>query len=244
MITLLMSLLLQFQIPEPTGFVNDFAGVIDPASRQAMLAVIAEVREKSRGEIVVVTLSDLGGHAAIEVARDIGREWGVGATGEAGDRSRNAGVVLLLVPGERLGDGRSQLAIATGRGSEGFVTDLSAGRIRDAIGRAAVDNNSYGAGLTAGVWLLAQAYADEFQFELTGAAPVQVVPQQRSRSRGVRLIPLLVFLFIVFVLGRGGRRGPGGRYRSGGRGMDWLLLGMLLGGGGRGFGGGGASGSF
>ncbi len=219
--TFLLTLIaLQLQIPRPAGFVNDFAGIVDPASQQSMQGVIEEVRQKSRGEIVVVTLPDLNGRPSIEVARDIGRQWRVGAMGEAGDRARNAGVVLLLVPGERLGDGRSQLAIATGTGSGGFITDAQAGRIRDAIGRAAVENNSYGAGLTAGVWLLAQAYASEFEFELTGTAPVRVVPQQPSRRRGTRLITLLGLLFVKFVLGSGGRRGPGGSRGVGG--ASWL----------------------
>ena len=56
-------------------------------------------------EIVVVTLPDLAGRAAMQVARDIGRQWGVGATGQAGDRARNAGVILLLKPGQRPGLG-------------------------------------------------------------------------------------------------------------------------------------------
>ncbi len=74
---------LQLQIPEPVGFVNDFANVISPREEQIMEVLIAEVRQKSRGEIVVVTLPDLDGRVAMQVARDIGREWGVGAMGEA-----------------------------------------------------------------------------------------------------------------------------------------------------------------
>src|SRR4051812_40406023 len=103
-----------------------------------MLAVIDEVRQKSRGEIVVVTLPDLGGRAASDVARDIGRQWKVGAIGGAGDAARNAGVVLLLKPGARPGDGQAEIFIATGSGSEGFLTDIATGRIRDAIGQEAV----------------------------------------------------------------------------------------------------------
>src|SRR5687767_9017887 len=98
MLTLLLAL--QLQIPAPVGYVNDFAGIIDPATDRAMLGIIDEVRQKSRGEIVVVTLRDLGGRPSIEVARDIGRQWKVGAMGEAGDEARNAGVVLLLKPGD------------------------------------------------------------------------------------------------------------------------------------------------
>ncbi|MGH7679960.1 MAG: TPM domain-containing protein, partial [Gemmatimonadaceae bacterium] len=55
----LLVLLAQIQVPQPTGFVNDFANVI-PADREARIAsIVQDVRQKSGGEIVVVTLPDL-----------------------------------------------------------------------------------------------------------------------------------------------------------------------------------------
>ena len=236
--TLLLALALQLQIPAPTGYVNDFANVIDPASRAAMEAVIDQVRAACGGEIVVVTLADIGGREAIDVARDIGRQWKVGAQGAAGDPRRNTGTVLLLVPGARPGDGRARLAIATGTGAEGFVTDAMAGRIRDEIGRQAVSAGSYAAGLAAGVQLLGAAYAQEFGFTLGGAAPPPPPPAPARRGRAPWIINLVIVLFLFMLLGAGGR----GR-RSG---VGGLLLGMVIGsivsGGGRrgGWGGGGS----
>ncbi len=98
-----------------------------------MEAVIAEVREKTRGEIAVVTLADIGDRSASDVALEIGREWGVGAQGDAGDRGKNAGVVALLVPRKNHQPGTGDVFIAVGRGAEGFLTDARAGRIRDAM---------------------------------------------------------------------------------------------------------------
>src|SRR5260370_35802415 len=88
--------LLQSAVPPPRGYVNDFAGVLDPASVARMDAVIAEVRDKTRGEIAVVTLPDIGDRAAADVALQIGRQWGVGAKGEAGDPAKNLGVVVQI----------------------------------------------------------------------------------------------------------------------------------------------------
>ncbi|MCZ6856630.1 MAG: TPM domain-containing protein, partial [Gemmatimonadetes bacterium] len=112
MIWLITLAALQLQIPEPVGFVNDFANVIHDRDERAMSILIDEVRRQSRGEIVVVTLRDLDGREPMDVARDIGREWGVGGMGGAGDPARNAGVVLLLKPGRRPGDGNSDLFIS------------------------------------------------------------------------------------------------------------------------------------
>lgn len=255
-------LALQLQIPAPTGYVNDFAGVIDAQSRSEMLAVIDQVRQKSGGEIAVVTLRDLGGRPSIDVARDIGRQWKVGAMGDPGNRARNAGVILLFKPGARPGDGQADVAIATGSGSEGFITDAQAGRIRDAIGRQSVESGNYARGLTAGVVMLGQAYANEFAFQLTGEA--QAVSQRAAPSRRIPwvfvIVPVILFfvfasrvmryrsrglgsaLFWALLSSRGRHGGWSGASRGGGWGGGGGGFGGF--GGGGGFSGGGASGRF
>ena len=90
--------LAQIAIPSPRGYVNDFAGVLDSESIRHMEAVITELRDKTRGEIAVVTLADIGDRAPSDVALQIGRQWGVGAKAEAGDPAKNLGVDVLLVP--------------------------------------------------------------------------------------------------------------------------------------------------
>jgi uncharacterized protein len=241
--SLIVALFFQLQLPAPTGYVNDFAKVVDSASRAAMEAVISQVRAASGGEIVVVTLADLGGRESIDAARDIGRAWKVGAQGAAGDPRRNTGVVLLLVPGARPGDGKAKLAIATGSGAEGFVTDALAGRIRDEVGRQSVSAGSYAAGLVAGVQLLGAAYAREYGFKLTGEAalpPDSEAPEAAQRGGSGLLVKLIFLVVLIVVFGVLGRR------RGGGSGslMQGLIIGSLLGGGGRrgGWGGGGFGG--
>ncbi len=235
-----LALAFQLQLPAPVGYVNDFARAVNPAAARAMAAVGEEVRRKCGGEIVVVTLADLGGRPAIEVARDIGREWGVGARGAAGDPRRNTGVVLLLKPGGRPGDGRAELAIATGSGAEGFITDALAGRIRDEIGRVAVQEGSYGAGLVAGVEALAAAYAREFGFALDGESAPRRRTAPERRPDGFPWGAIILFAIVVLMGGVGGRRGRWGRRRGGV--AEALLWGALLGGGRRGGGAGGGGG--
>src|SRR5436309_5317945 len=124
-------MLAQIAIPPPRGYVNDFAGVLDTASIRHMEAVITEVRAKTRGEIAVVTLADIGDRAASDAAVQIGRQWGVGAKGEAGDRAKNLGVVVLLVPRKNHQPRTGDVFIATGRGAEGFLPDAVVGRLWD-----------------------------------------------------------------------------------------------------------------
>src|SRR5205814_9586594 len=99
-------------LPPPRGYVNDFAGVLDPQAVSRMEAVIGEVRAQSRGEIAVVTLPDLGDRAASDVARQNGRQSGVGANGPAGHPAQHLGVVVLLVPLKTHRRGPRQVFIA------------------------------------------------------------------------------------------------------------------------------------
>src|SRR5260370_32757009 len=147
--------------PPPRGFVNDFAGVVDPTSVAHMTAVITEIRARTRGDIAVVTLADIGDRPASDVALQIGRQWGVGARGAAGDPAKNLGVVVLLVPRKNHRPGTGDFFISTGRGAEGFLPDARVGRIRDAM-QPYLAREEYGTGLAGGVDQLARAFAAEF----------------------------------------------------------------------------------
>src|SRR5467141_1104260 len=193
---ILLAFLLQISVPPPRGFVNDFAGVLDSGSIRHVEAVIQEVREKTGGEIAVVTLSDLEGRAASDVAVQIGREWGVGAKGEAGDPKKNLGVVVLLVPRKNDRPGTGDIFIATGRGAEGFLTDARVGRIRDAM-LPALAAEDYGKGLGLGVDLIAQAFATEFGVTLTN--PEYAMPPPVTGDSPRITIPL-VWLIAVLIL--------------------------------------------
>jgi uncharacterized protein len=245
--------LLQIALPQPRGYVNDFAGVLDPASVAHMDAVIAEVRDKTHGEIAVVTLSDIGDRGAADVALQIGREWGVGAKAEAGDPAKNLGVVVLLVPLKNHRPGTGHVFIATGRGAEGFLPDGRVGRIRDAM-TPFLAREEYGAGLARGVDLVAQAFAQEFGVRLTGMAP----PRGDEPNRlpiPISWIVAAVIVLLIATRGRilllplwlggfgGGRRGWGGSGSwGGGGGFGGGGFGGF--GGGGGFSGGGAGGRF
>src|SRR5439155_157910 len=200
---------------------------------------ITEVREKTRGEIAVVTLADIGDKSAADVALQIGRQWGVGAKGEAGDPTKNLGVVLLLVPQKNHRPGTGQIFIATGRGAEGFLTDARVGRIRDAM-TPYLAREDYGAALALGVDLVAQAFAQEFGITLSGAPPPDAgeggAPELPIKWLILAVVSLIAFsrgrisLLPSSLGGRGRRRrgwsGSGGGW-AGGRGARDTRTGPL-----------------
>jgi uncharacterized protein len=235
------------KIPAPTGYVNDFAGVLDPQSEAAIQAVIDDVRAKSGGaEIVVVTLPSLEDRPVDDVALAIARGWGIGSRGEIGDSLRNVGTLVLVAPQDR------RVRIELSAGANNFLTAAETGRIQDQYMVPAFRGGDYATGIRLGVQALAQEYARQFGFALSpGSAPPPVQPpvQQPRGSRGggfpPGLIIFLVLMAFMFFRGRGGGGGPGGRRRRGWGGPIIIPFPMGGGGwGGGGFGGGGGGGGF
>ncbi len=232
---LLVLTLVQLSVPPPRGFVSDFAGVLEPGAVARMDSAIAGLRARTGAEIAVVTLADLGGREASDVAVQIGREWGVGATGAAGDPRRNLGVVVLLKPLERGRRGTGAVFIATGRGAEGVLPDARAGRIRDAM-IPYLAREDYDAGLELGVREVARALEDA----APGAGAAPRTPRSALATVLILVIVVLVVLLVVGMMARAASRG--GRRRRGRGGPWWWGGGWGGGGGGRG--GGGFSGGF
>lgn len=264
----------QIQIPaSPRGFgtataevVQDAAGVLPPANVERINRLAFDVHAKSRGEIAVVTLSDLGGRAPEEIALRIGREWGIGAQGAAGEAQRNAGTLILIVPKETSSDGRGYCRVETGRGVEGFITDSRAASMcREA--NPYFRQRDYGAATELIVTRVAQRYAEEFGFRLESSpspaagVPIGSTPPPDARRRGG--IPpffiVVIIWIIISMIGSAGRRGRRRRSGCGGPGMifippiggggfgrsaGWGGGGSWGGGGGGGFGGFGGGGGF
>lgn len=257
------------QVPSPPrGYgtnaaevVVDAAGVLPASSVDQINRIAFDVHQKSGGEMAIVTLPDIGQRAPVDIALQIGRAWGVGANAAIGQRTRNAGVVILLVPKETNSTGRGECFISTGQGTEGFITDADGG----SICRAAVPllrEQQYGPAMEYVTARVGEEFAREFGFTLdSSSAPPRVaqpdVEPGRRRSSG-GLSPFAIFvLFIVayMILSSVGRRRRGcsgcipvpivfptggGGYSRGG----WGGGGFGGGGGGGGFGGFGGGGGF
>jgi uncharacterized protein len=243
-------------IPPPTGLVNDFAHVLDQSSIDFMTRIAEDVRTKSRGEIAVVTLPDLEGRDVSDVALRIGREWKVGKIGNPGDPTRNAGAVILVVPKETASDNRGRCWIATGQGTEGFITDATAGEICREATPLFIDKNYSGA-MRLITQRVAQRFGQEFGFT-PDSTLVPLRPVRGSQSGGgiPPWVIFIIFFVVVSVLNSMSRRGRRGRGGCGGgmpifipmggggfsRGGGWG--GGGFGGGGGGFGGFGGGGGF
>lgn len=241
-------------LPAPTGYVNDFAGVLSPATKQYVEGLCTAVDRQAHAQIAVVTIKTLeGGESIEEFATELEDKWKVGTKGT--DR----GVLMILVMQPRRG------RIEVGYGLEGILNDAKAGDIGRAMAPYARQGD-YNHAVTLGVQQIAKVIADDAGVTLS--QPEHLYNEQPQQQVHLSLWNILLgggaILFILFLLARTGNTGliyfllgslMGGGFgggRRGGRGDDGFGGGGFGGDGGGGFGGfgggssggGGASGDF
>ncbi len=255
--------------PAPRGYgtnaaevVVDAAGVLPSESVDRINRIAFDVHQKSGGEIAVVTLADIGLRAPVDVALAIGRAWGVGANAAIGQKTRNAGALILLVPKETSSSGRGECFVTTGQGTEGFITDAEAASFcREVV--PYFQQREYGPAMVQLTSRVAGEFAQEFGFTLDsssglapGMQPDLQPPQRRSSGGGLSPFTIFILFIVAYIIlsSMSRRRGcggggcipipivfpTGGGYRRGG----WGGGGGFGGGGGGGFGGFGGGGGF
>ena len=203
---------------QPQGYVSDFAGVVDPASRAELERYAAAVERATAAQMSFVVVRSVEGEPVEDVANAIYRAWGVGQKG------KDEGVLLLLSVGDR------QSRLEVGYGLEPVIPDGYAGSVLREM-RPALREQHYGEALLAAATAVGQRIASA-----KGVSIDTAPPRRRIRNDGAQEIPWpmliggLVFLLFLIAGGRGrGRRG--GHHHGGGGGgiLPGLILGSMMG---------------
>ncbi|GAB5506087.1 MAG: hypothetical protein Rhirs2KO_12500 [Rhizobiaceae bacterium] len=244
-------------LPTLTGRVVDNAGIIDAAAETALTGRLAAFEQKSSDQIVVATISNLGGEAIEPYANRLFRAWGLGQAGE------DNGILLLVAVEDR------RMRIEVGYGLEGTLTDLHAKLIIENTMVPAFRAGDFSGGIS-------QAVEDIILVLEGNAAELEARAERNNEDEGVwwEIIPFILFfgvwgslffgsIFFAIFAPIFGRKIAPGRYRwlgvnvsyggsgssSGGRssssGSSWSSSSSSsFSGGGGSSGGGGASGSW
>lgn len=109
-----------FIVPKAIGYVNDYADVIPETTRRSLADSILQLKNRTDGDVVVVTRPTLEGLDPSDMARRIGNTWGVGANSR---RARQVGTIVLVIPKETSTDGRGYCRIELGVGANAFIPD-------------------------------------------------------------------------------------------------------------------------
>lgn len=239
-------------LPAKTGnAVNDFANVIDPATRNRLETMMINLKRTADIEFAVVTVPTTGELTAFDYTLRLAREWGIGPAG-----GEQKGLILLVAVNDR------KYQIQPSRHLQGDLPDGLVGEIGREM-REPFRQNNYSAGITGAVETIIATLAQKRGFSIEGIDQRRALrgstPRETSsgRSSCSPCIIIFVVLFIILILlSNRKRRGGGGGSGFGGGGGSGLLNALLIGsvlnnmgsgggssgwGGGNGGGGGGSS---
>jgi uncharacterized protein len=211
-------------MPAPTGYVDDYAGVMTASGKADVEAICREVHDKTKAQIFFVTVKSLEGETIETFSNDLFHKWKIG------EKKTDRGILVLLAVEEH------RRRIEVGYGLEGILPDAKAGD----IGRAmvpALRTSDYDQAASVSVQAIAQVIADDAKVSLdsTATAAVQQAPAESvpsgSEINGAPAKTPVFFAALPFILFFGvfglivwlsirnrGRLGSGGSdfYSSGG----------------------------
>ena len=223
----------QFQIPEKpelqTSVYDDPSIDLLPAGQEkALEQKLIRYSDSTSTQIVVVIIPSTKGENINYLGAQWGEKWGIGQA------DADNGILILLAKNDR------KIAISTGEGIEGSLTDAMSKRIIENIILPQFKQGDFYGGLNKGADVIFQVLTGEFKEERTFA-----------NDQGFPLgnfLPFIIFFVILIILSGRNRRkggGSGGKRSSGLDLWDIIILSNMgrSGGSGGGFGSGGFGGS-
>ena len=239
----------QSPLPPPTGYVNDYAGVIDKATKDKLETTLANLDRQQQIQFSVVTVDTTGGREIFDYSLAVARGWGIGSKD-----AQKPSLLLLVAIKDR------KYFTQVSRHLEGDLPDGLVGQIQRERLVPAFRAGDCGKGLadTVDAYITTVAAKNGFSTDTIFPAgfPAGTKPEATRSSKStsnllgtcVVVIFVIAIILIVLAIARrsGGPRGGGGGW------LTWILVSLLLnsgtgrgssGWGGGGFGGLGGGGS-
>jgi uncharacterized protein len=232
--------------------VNDYSGTISGADVKSLEDLLVSYERESSVQIAIVLMKTLDGYPIDDYSFRLAEDWGIGQAG-----TDNGALILVSLKGR-------EIAIASGYGLEGVLTDAISKRIIETEMKPLFRNNDYVGGLAAAADAIIQVSRGEYQG--SGGGGGGEAGDGKNPPLGSFVFILLVFGIIwlmkakqvrsysrtnhigfwaAWMLLNSSSRSHGGSYSSFSGGSGGFSGGAGFGGfGGGSFGGGGASGSW
>lgn len=178
------------QIPEPYGFVNDYAAVLGPYAG-GIESLAAEIEKTTSAEIAIVIIPKLPEEYDIfTYGVELFEKWGIGKRGQ------DNGVLILVAVEEK------KWRIEVGYGLEGALNDAKVGRIARETIEKAFETGQYGAEVYNAVGLIAA------EIESEPAAPDPMAEliyfvQKEPLTFGAIIILVLIGIAALVLTGNG-----------------------------------------
>jgi uncharacterized protein len=212
--------------PKSNTLVTDYTNTLAPGDKQQLESKLVAYDDSTSTQIAVVIIHSVGAYDINDYAQQLGRNWGIGSAG------KNNGILVLVALDDH------KVAIQTGYGAEGAVTDASTNEIIQNDIRPRFRQNDYFGGLNAGTDDLMKLMKGQYK-----GTPRPPVADDDSNSGGYGFLFFIVVIILIIIFRR--RGGGGGQIYSGRGGASpfwWFLGGAFLGSGSGGWGGSGGGG--
>ncbi len=163
----------------PTGFVNDFAGLLKDSEKQQLEIKLSAFEKNTGNEIAVAIIPDLGGDTIENFSVKLFEEWKIGKEG------KDNGALILVSRDDH------EVRIEVGYGLESYLTDAQSSWIlKNIVVSAFRENNFYG-GIDGAVDKIMAAVAGE-----------NIPEESTNNGEGINFNQILVFsLFALMWLG-------------------------------------------
>lgn len=171
-------------VPRLQGYVNDYAQMISPAARGRLEGELKSFEQSDSTQLVILTVPTLEGETIDGFGIKVAEAWKIG------QKNKDNGIIVVVAKQER------KIRVEVGRGLEGRLTDLLAGRIVDLVITPRFKRGDFDGGFSAGVSALIDATRGEFKAE-TG--------QRAKKTKGslsfstMLMIGLVALLFIGYL---------------------------------------------
>lgn len=140
--------------PNYAGYVNDFANVLDPGTKQQIEAICVSLEAATRSELAVVTVKTTAPLDSKSYAVKLFEKWKIGKKG------LDNGLLFLLASDDR------RVEIEVSYGLEGIINDAKAGEILDNFVVPSFAKNEFARGMLLG----SQAIASEIEKKTVGTS--------------------------------------------------------------------------
>lgn len=217
----------QFQIPEKPQLetsVYDYINLLSESQKKNLEQKLIRYSDSTSTQIVMAIIRSTEGENITYLGAQWGQKWGIG------QETKDNGILVLLAKDDR------KIAINTGYGVEGSLTDAMSRRIIENVIIPQFKQDDYYGGLNNGADAIFQVLNGEFQedrtFDDNPGFPFEV------------FLPIIIFIVILIILSSRNRRNKGGRGGGKKSGLDlWDII-ILSNMGRGGFGGGSSGGGF
>ncbi|HMH43205.1 MAG TPA: TPM domain-containing protein, partial [Pyrinomonadaceae bacterium] len=208
-------------LPQPTGYVNDYAHVIDSATKQQLETTLTNLDKQQQIQFSVVTVDTTAGQEIFDYALAVARGWGIGSKD-----AQKPSLLLLVAIKDRT------YFTQVSRHLEGDLPDGLVGQIQRERLVPAFKAGEYGRGLadTVNAYIMTVAAKQSFSTDTIFPAGIKPEATRSSQSQSNPLGTCVVVIFVgaiilVFLAIARRRGGPGG---GGGGWLGWLLISSLL----------------